>query len=184
MYQNGRVRLRDLRIDDANSVVQWFDDATLRRQIHGGAPAPIGLETEQEWIRQHMGPMEDQQHYAIETMEGEFIGVCSYSDVCWRNRNCKVGWFLGAADMRGRGYGTDMIRLLLNICFEELGMHKVSLDVFSYNEGAIRLYERLGFVREATKREHVFTQGKYWDEYTYSMLEGEYRRRNAGEAET
>lgn len=182
MYEGQLVRLRALRDEDAERCVLWLNDLETARRVRGGGPMPFSLAGERKWIEEHAGPMKNEQHLAIETLAGAHIGVCSYHQVNWQTRNCVVGWFIGDHAARNRGYGTDMIRLLLKICFLELDMHKVSLRVFSYNEGAVRLYERVGFQREATYREKVYAMGKRWDDYEYGMLRDEYDRLYGGEA--
>ena len=79
--------------------------------------------------------------------------------------------------MRGKGYGSDMIITLLKFLFRQRNMLRVGLEVFACNAEAVRLYERLGFVREAIYREHVFADGKYWDEYAYGILREEFEER-------
>ena len=85
-----------------------------------------------------------------------------------------AGWFIGDPAMRGKGYGSDMILTFLKYLFEERNMDRVALTVNGYNAGAIRLYERLGFVREGVLRENVYTLGRFHDEYVYAMLRREY----------
>ncbi len=180
MYEGKLVRLRALREEDAERSAAWLNDIKTAYQTRGGAPTPFSLASEKEWIADHAGFLENEHHFAIETLDGGYIGVCSYSEVNWQARNCTVGWFIGEPSMRNKGYGTDMIQTLLKICFCELDMHKVSLQVFSYNEAAVRLYERVGFVREAVFRERVFAMGKRWDEYKCGMLRSEYDARYGG----
>lgn len=174
MYEGKLVRLRALREEDAERCAQWLNDLDTAHRVRGGGPMPFSLAGEKKWIAEHAGPMESENHFAIETKDGTHIGVCSYHQVNWQARNCMVGWFIGDKSARNRGYGTDMIRLLLDICFRELDMHKVSLRVFSYNAEAVRLYERVGFVREAAYREKVYAMGGRWDDYEYAMLRSEY----------
>ena len=53
-------------------------------------------------------------------------------------------------------------------------MHAVRLGVFSYNVGAIRLYERLGFVKEGCKRQALYFDRGWHDSLSYGMLESEW----------
>jgi RimJ/RimL family protein N-acetyltransferase len=57
------------------------------------------------------------------------------------------------------------------------GLHRVGISCFSYNPGAKRLYERLGFVYEGAKRESLWYDGGWHDKFTLSMLEDEWRER-------
>jgi RimJ/RimL family protein N-acetyltransferase len=80
-------------------------------------------------------------------------------------------------EYQGQGYGTEAFQWALQWAFETRGLHRVSIAVFGYNEGAKRLYERLGFVVEGCRREFVWFQGKWWDDFQMGMLEREWRER-------
>ena len=75
---------------------------------------------------------------------------------------------------QGKGFGTEAINWALDWAFGMAGMHAVRLTTFSYNLRAVRVYERVGFVREGVRRESLWFDGKWWDHYMYSMLEGEW----------
>lgn len=181
MYEGKLVRLRELRLTDAETCQAWCNELKMARQIYGGAPMPLTIENERDFIARSAGRKNDENHFAVDTLEGRFIGVCSYSRTNWKDRNCCIGWFIGDESMRGRGYGTDMIKTLLKICFDELDMHKVYLEAYGYNEAAIRLYERLGFVREGVYRERTYAMGRRWDEVRYGMLRNEYKAPYGGD---
>jgi RimJ/RimL family protein N-acetyltransferase len=74
----------------------------------------------------------------------------------------------------GKGYGTEAMRLALNFAFNELNLHRVQLSVFDYNERAIALYEKMGFVREGVYREYLQRDGKRYDMYLYGLLRREW----------
>lgn len=174
MYEGRLVRLRECRIEDAQQFVKWLNDYHLAGKLTGGGARPMTVEQEEAWLKAHGGQQEGENHFAIETLDGRLIGNCGYRDVDWQARRCMVGWFIGEEAMRGHGYGTDMICVLLRFCFEELGMHKVSLEVFEYNEAAVRLYERLGFVREGVFRDEAYRAGRYWNRFRYGLLREEW----------
>jgi len=75
---------------------------------------------------------------------------------------------------QGRGYGEEAIRWLLDYAFRRVGLHSVRMRAFGWNVGAIRLYERLGFVVEGREREAVWFEGRWWDSVTLGMLEDEW----------
>jgi len=78
---------------------------------------------------------------------------------------------------QGKGYGTEAIKWALEWGFLVGGLHKVNIGCFSFNKGASRLYERLGFVAEGRAREVVWKNGGWHDSIEMGMLEGEWREK-------
>ncbi|KAI0845399.1 acyl-CoA N-acyltransferase [Daldinia vernicosa] len=79
-----------------------------------------------------------------------------------------------AKEYRGQGYGGEAIRWALWYGFQMAGLHRISIGTFSFNTGAMRLYERLGFVNEGRHRESMWFNGGWHDHVVYSMLEDEW----------
>ncbi|KAB2569780.1 hypothetical protein BFW01_g1248 [Lasiodiplodia theobromae] len=90
------------------------------------------------------------------------------------HRNSNIGVDILAAH-RGKGYGGEAIQWIVDWGFQYAGLHRIGLECFSYNEGAARLYERLGFVAEGRKRETVWFDGAWHDMLQFSMLEQEWK---------
>ncbi|KAK4553807.1 hypothetical protein LTR86_008982 [Recurvomyces mirabilis] len=76
---------------------------------------------------------------------------------------------------QGKGYGSEVIQWALRWAFQMAGLHRVTVKAFEYNEGARRLYDRLGFTHEGTIRETWWYGGRWWADYEYGMLESEWR---------
>ncbi|KAK5625168.1 hypothetical protein RRF57_000884 [Xylaria bambusicola] len=76
-------------------------------------------------------------------------------------------------------YGGEAIRWW---AFQMAGLHRVQIQAFSFNTGAMRLYERLGFKEEGRIRDHMWLAGNWHDGLIYGILEDEWRReqRQAG----
>lgn len=76
---------------------------------------------------------------------------------------------------QGKGYGTEAIRWALEYAFRRAGLHRVRIRAFAWNDGAIKLYERLGFKYEGKEREAFWYNDKWWDGLEFAMLEDEWR---------
>ena len=81
------------------------------------------------------------------------IGVTNVRDFATPSRTAEFGIAIGEPDCRGKGYGTEATRLLLDFAFTVLGVHNVWLDTVSYNVAAIRAYEKAGFKEIGRRRE-------------------------------
>ena len=73
---------------------------------------------------------------------------------------------------------------VLRVGFEQLGLHRVSLNVFDFNHSAIACYEKVGFCKDGLLRDTVRVGEKYWSHYVMSILEDEWRARYSDLIET
>lgn len=83
-------------------------------------------------------------------------------------------------DSVGQGFGTDALRLIVRYGFHELGLHRIGLQVWSYNSRALSAYRKVGFVEEGRRREVVFHQGRFYDEVLMGLLASEWQDPSAG----
>ncbi|PSN71824.1 acyl-CoA N-acyltransferase [Corynespora cassiicola Philippines] len=75
---------------------------------------------------------------------------------------------------QGRGLGAEAIRWALAFAFRRAGLHKVRVRAFEWNEGAGRLYKRLGFTLEGREREAYWHEGRFWDSLEFGMIDREW----------
>ena len=82
--------------------------------------------------------------------------------------------YIGEADMRGKGYGEEVMRILLAYFFTFMHMERISLDYYTGNKPAQNLYEKLGFTSEGVARNATKKNGRYYDLNLMSMLRSEF----------
>jgi putative acetyltransferase len=73
-------------------------------------------------------------------------------------------------DWQGRGIGKALLQACVDLADRWLNLSRLELEVYTDNEPAIRLYERFGFEREGTLRQHAFREGHYVDSYFMARL--------------
>jgi RimJ/RimL family protein N-acetyltransferase len=76
---------------------------------------------------------------------------------------------------RNQGYGTEATRAVVDYGFDQVGLHRISLTVFSFNPRARRVYEKAGFVKEGRLRESLLWAGERHDEILMAILRRERR---------
>jgi RimJ/RimL family protein N-acetyltransferase len=116
-----------------------------------------------------------------ERSSGRLVGTCAFSQLDGDNGSALYHITIGESDVWGSGYGTEATRLMVDHAFGTLGLHRVALFVFEFNERAIRAYRRAGFVEEGRARESIRRDGRWWDELAMSMLDSDWRRLRAAE---
>lgn len=76
-------------------------------------------------------------------------------DISYKNRIGTVGIFIGDENNRSNGYGTEALKLLLDYGFNYLNLNNIMLAVKSFNERAIKCYEKVGFKENYIKNKNV-----------------------------
>jgi RimJ/RimL family protein N-acetyltransferase len=104
------------------------------------------------------------------------IGTCAFSQLDAENGSALYHITIGESDTWGQGYGTEATQLMLDHAFGTLGLHRIALFVFEFNERAVRAYQRCGFVIEGRARESIWRDGRWWDELAMSVLQTDWRR--------
>jgi RimJ/RimL family protein N-acetyltransferase len=92
-----------------------------------------------------------------------------------RGVQAELGWTLDPAHT-GRGYASEAVRELIRLCFQDLGLRRVTAGCFAANEASWRLMERVGMRREIyTVRESLHRSGRWLDGIGYALLADEWK---------
>ena len=113
--------------------------------------------------------------FSIVLLEGDLlIGHISLHDIDHLSRHAFLGVVIGEEAHRGRGYGTEAIRLVLDFGFNILNLHNIMLSVQADNAAAIACYKKVGFREAGRRREWIFKDGKYIDNLYMDILAREF----------
>lgn len=167
------VALGPIRREFIPSYLRWMNDFATTRNL-GVPPCPMTLELETSWFDNAATNANAYTFSIFERTTGRLIGNCGLHDVDWPNRRTEVGIAIGEPDARGKGYGTEAMRLLVDYAFTALGLHSVMLSVFAYNPAAIRCYTKVGFREIGRRREARWHNGRFWDEVFMDILSSEF----------
>jgi len=137
---------------------------------------PISVKGEKGWLeKEHEDDPADLFMFMIRTLRDDrLIGEIALDGVQWHHGDTFVGISIGEREYWDKGYGTDAIQVILRYAFEELNLHRVSLNVFTYNQRAIRSYEKAGFQFEGRQRERLNRDGERWDMVYMGILRTEW----------
>ena len=154
---------------------RWYSDRDVAR-LARYQDAPMRLDEIDRFFQvRAIGP--DALAMAIHIADtGRLIGSCAFSQLDGDNGSAMFHITIGEKDAWGHGYGTEATGLMLAHAFGTLGLHRVALSVFEFNERAIRAYRRNGFQVEGRAREAIWRDGHWWDEIQMSVLSGEWRQ--------
>ena len=187
MLRGRTIYLRPAEREDVPLFVRWLSDDRTTRFL--ALRSPIGQAMEERWFDQvleHHG--RDQWFFVICRLEDDRpVGSLDLHELDQINGSAGIGIQIGDPADTSRGYGSDALAALLDFGFGELRLVRMWLDVYDFNERAGHVYERLGFVREATFRRALFRGGQYHDVHRLAILAEEWplheRRDSAGPVE-
>lgn len=153
---------------------RWYSDPEVVRLTRYQDGPMRTEEIERFFTARVIGP--DSMAFAIHVRAtGRLIGTCAFSQLDGDNGSTLYHITIGEKDAWGHGFGTEATELMLEHAFERLGLHRVALAVFAFNERAIRSYRSVGFVVEGRARDAIWRDGRYWDELQMSILESDWR---------
>src|SRR5262245_25192346 len=136
---------------DSQTEAGWDRDTVYSRWLAVEPVTPPNPRAKREHMED--APKPTSFHFAIRTLsEEQAIGFVILFRVNFTHGDAWVGIGIGETKDRGKGYGTDAMRVILRYAFQELNLHRVSLDAVATNAQAIRSYVKCGFVHEGQTR--------------------------------
>ncbi len=176
MFEGEKVALRSLELTDLDTIMEFWNDITLRREL--GPVVPHSRKEREDWIKSTWAKRRTGEafEFAIEDVKTKkIVGHCSLKNVTTINRTASVSIAIYDLKQRGKGYGTDAMKVLLKIGFEYLNLHRIGLNVFDTNPRAIHVYEKVGFTKNGVNRHTDYVEGKYVNDVQMDILEDEWR---------
>jgi diamine N-acetyltransferase len=168
-----RVALGPLRRDLLPSYQRWGNDLAAADRF-GATPLPTTLEQAAAWYDRESAATDRLAFTIYELLAWRAIGTCDLNTVDHRHGTAYLAIRIGEPDARGRGFGTEAVRLLLDVAFTALGLHSVMLTVAEYNRAGRRAYEKAGFLECGRRRQAVVLGGRRWDEIAMDCLATEF----------
>ncbi|MCL2609542.1 MAG: GNAT family N-acetyltransferase [Treponema sp.] len=167
-----RLYLSPINPENLECYVKWLNDPDVAKNL-GLYSQMLSLTNEKKTLEK----MSDEGHnYAIILKENdELLGNISLMEIDGVHRHATLGLFIGEAERRGKGYGTEAIRLILGYGFDTLNLHNIMLNVNSSNAQGIACYKKVGFKEIGRRREARFVDGRFFDNVFMDILATEFR---------
>jgi RimJ/RimL family protein N-acetyltransferase len=170
--QGEKVYLRPFEKEDVEALYTSLFDPEVRR-LTGTQKVFSHLEIEQYLERISLDNNRVDLLIVLQE-DDQTIGDIALNDLDLKNRSANIRVAINSQKNFGRGYGTEAMRLMLGYGFGVLNLHRIELDVFSFNERAIHTYEKLGFMKEGIKRDSLYYDYQYHDAIIMSILQDEF----------
>ncbi|MCP3801367.1 GNAT family N-acetyltransferase [Allokutzneria sp. A3M-2-11 16] len=162
-----RVALVPLGPEHAEDAFAATEDPEGRRLT--GTHRDFTLDVVQRWCETRAEQTDRIDLAVIDRATGGFAGDLALKDISFDNLSAgyRIGLTGGAT---GRGLGTEATRLVLAYAFERIGLHRVELEVYTFNPRAVACYRKCGFEIEGTLRHVLRWDGQWHDAYLMAAL--------------
>jgi RimJ/RimL family protein N-acetyltransferase len=179
--QAGRVELRLPTADALDRVLEWRNQPEVRNWLMRTIVDPDAFR--RAWLE---GVDDPNDHSAIAFVGDEVVGTGSlwitdgmgqshFDQGPWRRAEAGIGYLIDPA-RAGRGYATEIAAALLELAFDDLGLHRVTAGCFAGNIASWRVMEKIGMRREQHGVGDSWHAELGWiDGYTYALLADEWR---------
>jgi RimJ/RimL family protein N-acetyltransferase len=173
MITGEKIVLRPYRIEDAEAIYAGAMNPTMRRLT--GTQMTFTLEQTRAYV-ERVQTADDRAAWIIahpETLAP--LGEVVIMDIDDTNRSAHLRIGMFHEEHLNKGYGTEAMRLAVDYGFTHLHLHRIELNVFEFNDRAIRVYEKIGFKREGVLRDVLLYEGEFHSAIIMSILEGEWQ---------
>ena len=164
-----KIVLRALEPSDCALLLEMINDPETEKML-GGSSFPVSEAAQAKWIADQQGKNDVLRCIAADQADpAKGVGTVILSDIDRKNGVAQVHIKL-AADCRGKGYGTDALKTVVDYAFRQMRLHCVYAHVLDYNDASQKLFEKCGFRKEGRLRARAYKDGAYVDAISYSVV--------------
>jgi|WetSurMetagenome_2_1015567.scaffolds.fasta_scaffold156018_2 [ribosomal protein S5]-alanine N-acetyltransferase len=170
--ETDRLKLRPLVVEDVNFFFRLLTDPRVTQYTMDEPLLDCGQAG--DLIQFYLGPggKTENRWTIMHKEDGRLIGTCGLHKWDQQYMRAEIGCDL-SPDYWGRGYMTEALQVAIRNGFERMKLNRIEAIVYIKNSPSIRLLERLGFQREGTLRDYYYLNGKFHDQYIFSLLQKE-----------
>lgn len=182
LFEGQDVRLGPIDHEkDPEVESRWTHNSEFMRLMEMGPARPMSaamIKKQYEKLEKQIEDDKNMYYFTIRAREDDrLIGKASIERIEWSNGNAFLRVGIGAAEDRRKGFGTQALNMLLRFAFAELNLFRLGAVVPEYNEGAVALLQKAGFVQEVCRRKSLERDGRRWDLYVSGLLSEEWQAR-------
>lgn len=167
-----RIYLSPMNSSDIERYTKWLNDSRVTDGL-GSTTQIMTLEKEKQILDKMV--LDSYNFAIIRADDHELLGSAGFSDLNPIQQSATCGLFIGDEENRGKGYGTEALRLLVSYGFNCLNLYNIMLKVFSFNLAAIACYKKVGFKIIGERRNSYFLNGKRYNDVFMDITADDFR---------
>ncbi|MCC6251647.1 MAG: GNAT family N-acetyltransferase [Bacteroidia bacterium] len=171
-----QIYIRAIELTDVSeNYLRWLNEPDVTTGLLSGT-FPSTITELQSYVEQKINDRNTVMFAICDKSTNRHIGNIKLDNFDWISHTCELGVLIGEKDFWGKGIGTEACTLAIQYAFNILNIRKVLLAVYATNIGAIKVYEKLGFVNEGTLRKHIWSNGNYIDKHFMGLFKEELKQ--------
>jgi len=167
-----KIYLRPVEPEDAKFLSKGENDPIVREALF--LALPVSFSTEQEKIEQYIKSKEAIVLIIVEKKTTKLVGQTAFFRIDYISRSAI--FYLAILDTAfwSKGFGSEATKLMVDYAFKTLNLNRIQLHVCAENAPAIKIYERVGFIKEGVLRQAMFRNGNYVDFWVMGILKSDW----------
>ncbi len=167
------LEFRAVEEKDQDLLKKLINDPKIEQMVVGWS-YPVSDHRQMEWFN-NIRKDKSSIRLMVEAKDIGTIGFASISDLDLKNSTASINTkILNTKETRNQGFGTRLLKMLLDYSFDQLNLNCIIADCLHYNVPSRKTLEKFNFKYEGTLRERIFKDGAYHDLYSYSLLKDDY----------
>lgn len=153
------IKLEPFKKEDFSRLISWSSNEEALIQFAGTVfTFPLTKTQLTDYVND-----KNRLSYKVLSEKNEIIGHAEISPSEDKDtvKICRI--LIGDKAFRGKGLGKEIINKLLNIAFNSLNKNRAELNVYDWNIGAIKCYEKVGFITNTDKNSTSIVKSKIWN---------------------
>jgi len=180
LFESKDIRLGPIDHEkDPEIESKWTHDSEFMRMMEVNPARPMSaaiIKKQYEKLEKQIDENKNLYHFAIRAKEDDrLIGKADVQWIEWTNGNGWIQLGIGSAEDRRKGYGSQALNMLTRFAFAELNLFRVSARIPEYNEAALALFKKFGFVEEVRRRQALDRDGRRWDLFVLGLLNSDWQ---------
>lgn len=170
MLKGKYVGLRAIEESDLPQLLLWRNQPNYRRFFR--EYRELSQTNQRNWFDSKVLNDKSTEMFSIvDVNTGELLGACGLCYIDWINRNADFSIYIGKDDLYiDERYAIEAAQIMMKYGFEELNLHRLWSEIYSFDEAKKVMFDRLGFKLEGVHRETHWTEGRWCDSLFYGYV--------------
>ena len=153
---------------DYELFTKWVNDETVSRGI-GSAGLSFSEVVEKNYLEKQENDISKIQFSIIRKSDDKLLGTYGVVSIKPMHQIAEVGGFIGEQTERGKGYGSEALRMICDYCFNVLNLRNIYVNIYSFNIASQKAARKVGFALVGRIKEAYYYNNAFHDQMIFQI---------------